>query len=161
MIPNMIPLKIFLYHGTNTKIACPKWNMGYTGRDFGQCFYTTYDRNTAKIWAVKNFKENAIVNKYTINLEKLNDGGLKIKRFYANAEWAEFVWRNRYDIHFKRPNYDIIIGPIADKDLKQQFIKRKTEGLSFAQVANLIHYDKFHSLQVCFCSDYALSMLEI
>lgn len=114
-----------------------------------------------KNWAVKNFKENAIVNKYTINLEKLNDGGLKIKRFYANAEWAEFVWRNRYDIHFKRPNYDIIIGPIADKDLKQQFIKRKTEGLSFAQVANLIHYDKFHSLQVCFCSDYALSMLEL
>ena len=78
MITNMIPLKIFLYHGTNTKIACPKWNMGYTGRDFGQCFYTTYDRNTAKIWAVKNFKENAIVNKYTINLEKLNDGGLKL-----------------------------------------------------------------------------------
>lgn len=152
---------VYLYHGTGIRIAHPRWNMGDEGRDFGRCFYTTYDRRTAKDWARKNFKDHPIVNCYSLNLEKLEDGKLRIKRFKADAEWAEFVWRNRYDEKFKRPDYDIIIGPMADRGLKEQFIKMRTEGKSFSDVAPMIHYDKFKSLQVCFCSDYAVGMLDL
>lgn len=43
----------------------------------------------------------------------------------------------------KRPNYDIIIGPMADRGLKEQFMKMRMEHLTFAEIAPLIHYDKF------------------
>lgn len=152
---------IFLYHGTGLRIESPRWDLGDFGRDFGRCFYTTYDRKTAIDWARKNHKDNPMVNKYSIDFERLTDGSLNVKRFSADAEWAEFVWRNRYDKRYKRPDYDIIIGPMADRGLKEQFMKMRTEGKSFEDVAPLIHYDKFHSMQVCFCSDYALSMLNL
>ena len=90
----------------------------------------------AKNWANKRFEKDAVLNKYHIDLERLVDGNLKIKRFNADAEWAEFVWRNRYDEKYRRPDYDIIIGPIADFGLKREFIKMRTEGLSFSDVAS-------------------------
>lgn len=152
---------VYLYHGTNQRIDNPKWDVGNDGRDFGKCFYTTYDRKTAKDWAEKNFDDYQVVNRYAIDLERLIDGRLKIKRFKADAQWAEFVWRNRFDTKFKRPDYDIIIGPMADRGLKEQFIKMRTEGKTFDEIAPLIHYDRFHSMQVCFCSDYAVSILNL
>lgn len=152
---------VYLYHGSSLKIDSPRWDLGDEGRDFGRCFYTTYDRKTASDWAKKNHHVNPVVNRYSIDLESLTDGVLKIKLFNADAEWAEFVWRNRYDRRFKRPNYDIIIGPMADRGLKEQFIKMRTEGKTFAEIAPMIHYDKFKSLQVCFCSDYAVKMLNL
>ena len=118
-------------------------------------------RLTARNWADKNFGDNGIINKYSIDFEKLIDGNLRIKRFYANEEWAEFVWNNRFNPKFKRPDFDIIIGPIADKGLKKHFMKIRTEGKTFSEIAPLIHYDRFKSLQVCFCSDYAISILNL
>lgn len=59
----------------------------------------------------------------------------------------------------KRPNYNIIIGPMADRGLKEQFMKMRMEHLTFAEIAPLIHYDKFKSMQVCFCIPYAISIL--
>lgn len=150
---------VYLYHGSDQRIDKPQWNLGYEGRDFGKCFYMTYDRRTAKDWAKKNFKEKSIVNRYTIDLEQLTDGSLKIKHFKADAQWAEFVWNNRYNTNFKRPKYDVIVGPMADRGLKEQFMKMRTEGKTFEEIAPLIHYDRFRSMQVCFCSDYAISML--
>lgn len=50
---------------------------------------------------------------------------------------------------------------MADRGLKEQFIKMKTEGKTFDEIAPLIHYDKFRSMQVCFCSDYAIGMLNL
>ena len=122
---------------------------------------STYDENTALDWAMKNYPKGYVVNKYSIDFEKLNNGSLKIKRFEANEEWAKFVWSNRYDANFKRPNYDIIVGPIADRGLREKFMEMKTENKTFAEIAPSIQYDKYCSLQVCFCSYYAVSMLNI
>lgn len=150
---------LYLYHGSDKRIEEPRWDVGNEGRDFGKCFYTTYDYKTAKDWAEKNFNAHYVVNRYAVNLEHLVDGNLTIKRFVANAQWAEFVWRNRYDTRFKRPKFDIIIGPMADRGLKEQFLRMRTEGKTFEEIAPLIHYDRFRSMQVCFCSDYAIRML--
>ena len=150
---------VYLYHGSDQVVSKPLCNVGAKGRDFGTCFYTSYSRKTAKDWAKKNFNRRAIVNRYSIDLERLSDGNLKIKRFQADAEWAEFVWRNRYDAKYKRPNYDIIIGPMADRGLKEQFMRMRTEKLTFEEIAPFIHYDRFKSMQVCFCSPYAISIL--
>lgn len=150
---------IFLYHGSDQEIADPKCDCSKPGHDFGQCFYTTYSQKTAKKWAEHRFDDKGVVNRYALDLERLGDGNLKIKRFQADAEWAEFVWNNRYVDKYKRPDYDIIIGPIADKGLKKEFIKMRTKGMSFKDVASRIHYDRYKSLQVSFCTPYSLTIL--
>lgn len=61
---------IYLYHGTNVKIENPRWDLGDEGRDFGRCFYTTYDRKTAKDWANKNYKGDSVVNRYSLDFGK-------------------------------------------------------------------------------------------
>lgn len=150
---------ILLYHGSDQRVTNPTWNRGEEGRDFGQCFYTTYSRDTAKDWAEKCFPYSPVVNQYAINLEKLEDGKLKIKHFHADAEWAKFVWNNRYNKSYRRPNYDIIIGPIADRGLRDKFMLMRTENKTFEEIVPLIQFDRFRSVQVCFCSEYAISIL--
>ena len=48
---------------------------------------------------------------------------------------------------------------MADRGLKEQFMKMRMEHLTFAEIAPFIHYDKFKSMQVCFCTPYAISIL--
>lgn len=84
---------------------------------------------------------------------------LRIKRFKADAEWAEFVYNNRENARFRRPSYDIIIGPIADRGLSDEFKKVKRGKATFADIAPLIHYDKYKSYQVAFCSEKALNRI--
>lgn len=151
---------VFLHHGSNVIVEKPQWNLGSRYRDFGQCFYTTYNEEMAKDWA-KKMDGNTVVNKYLFDWTLLEDkcNMLKVKRFKADAEWAKFVYSNRYIRGYKRPNYDILVGPLADKSLTEQFAKIRTEGLTFEEVAPLIEYNKFKALQVCFCSDRAVKML--
>lgn len=151
---------VFLHHGSNVVVDKPKWNLGSRYRDFGQCFYTTYNEEMAKDWA-KKMDGCTVVNKYIFDwtLLETNCDVLKVKRFKADAEWAKFVYNNRYVRRFKRPKYDILVGPLADKSLTEQFAKIRTEGLTFEEVAPLIEYTKFKALQVCFCSDKAIKLL--
>lgn len=148
-----------LYHGSDTNVKMPVWNSGSRYRDFGQCFYTTYDRATAQDWADKLETLSPVVNKYALNLKHMTTANIRIKRFQADAEWAHFVYNNRENSRFRRPPYDIIIGPIADRGLTAEFRKVKKGLATFAEIAPLIHYDKYNSYQVAFCSEKALNLL--
>ena len=148
-----------LYHGSDTEVRLPVSDSGSRYRDFGQCFYTTYDRSTAQDWAEKMEALNPVVNKYAFNLKHMPTADLRIKRFNADAEWAQFVYNNRENPSFRRPAYDIIIGPIADRGLSLEFKKVKQGKASFAEIAPLIHYDKYNSFQVAFCTENALNLL--
>lgn len=148
-----------LYHGSNTDVKLPVCDSGSRYRDFGQCFYTTYDRSTAQDWAEKQEALNPVVNKYAFNLKHMPTADLRIKRFQADAEWAEFVYNNRENSRYRRPAYDIIIGPIADHGLSDEFKKVKRGKATFAEIAPFIHYDKYHSYQVAVCSKKALNLL--
>ena len=148
-----------LYHGSDSSVKLPVWNSGSRYRDFGQCFYTTYDRATAQDWADKQNVLDPVINKYAFNLKHMPTADLRIKRFKADAEWAEFVYNNRENARFRRPSYDIIIGPIADRGLSDEFKKVKRGKATFADIAPLIYYDKYKSYQVAFCSEKALNLL--
>jgi hypothetical protein len=52
------------------------------------------------------------------------------------------------------------VGPVADRGLTEQFAKIETEGLTFADVAPLIKYDRYKEMQVCFSSEYAVKLLK-
>lgn len=148
-----------LYHGSNTNVKMPVWDSGSKFRDFGQCFYTTYDLRTAKDWAEKLSLITPTINKYVLNLKRIKTSVLSIKRFNADAEWARFVFDNRENERFKRPAYDIIIGPIADRGLANLFMKVKSGEKTFEEIAPLIQYNRFKSYQVAFCSNNALDCL--
>lgn len=151
--------KLLLYHGSDQDVRNPLWNHGSRFRDFGQCFYTTHSRQMAKDWADKMSAKHPVVNIYSLDFREVETYNLRIKRFRADAEWAEFIYNNRFNPKYKRPLYDVIVGPIADRGLTEQFARIQTEGLTFADVAPLINYDRYKEMQVCFCSDYAVKLL--
>ena len=156
----MKKLSGILHHGTDKIFNTPKWDVGSSYRDFGQCFYTTYSLRMANDWAkMKSVDDNGVTYHYVIDFSKAVTCNLHIKRFVADAEWPKFVYNNRYNKRFKRPDYDIIIGPLADNGLAEQFAKIKTESKTFEEVASRIEYTKYKALQVCFCSDKAIQLL--
>lgn len=114
----------------------------------------------ASNWAEKNFMLHPVVNGYALDFDAAETFNLRIKRFHADAEWAEFIYNNRFNPGFKRPAYDVIVGPVADRGLTEQFAKIETEGLTFADVAPLIKYDRYKEMQVCFSSEYAVKLLK-
>lgn len=152
--------KLLLYHGSNQVIDVPKWNHGSKFRDFGQCFYTTHSREMARDWAEKSSLVSPVVNSYMLDFRSVETYNLRIKRFRADGEWAEFVYNNRFNAGFRRPGYDIIVGPVADRGLTEQFYKIDNEGLTFSDIATLISYSRYKEMQVCFCSDYAVGLLK-
>lgn len=153
-----------LYHGSDVRIQVPRCDVGESRRDFGQCFYTTHSNRMARDWALKRSVESGsgtpVVNKYVVDLERLGTCELKVKRFEANEEWARFVYDNRYVRDYVRPDFDIIIGPLADRGLAEKFAEMEMKGLTFADIAPRIEYTRYRTLQVCFCSERALCVLK-
>lgn len=154
------PGSFVLHHGSGADFKFPKWNAGDRHRDFGQCFYTTYDLDLATIWAQQK-SINPKVYHYCVSLKSMKDCQLNIKRFEANEEWARFIYNNRYNENYSRPSYDVIVGPIADNNLTQIFAKMDLDGETFDDIAPLLKYEKFehNQYQVCFCSEKALQLL--
>lgn len=151
---------LILYHGTDAKITTPDLTKCKTFRDFGKAFYLSYNMGLAKDWAAKKSSASAKVNDYGIVLNDVESGNLRIKRFKADEQWAKFVYNNRTNEKFVRPDYDIIIGPIADNTLQNWFNKIEEDGLPFSEVASRIQYAKFKDNQYAFCSSRALKLLK-
>lgn len=61
---------------------------------------------------------------------------------------------------YVRPDYDIVIGPIADNTLQDWFNKMDEEGLTFSAIARQIQYKKFKDNQFAFCSSRAIKLLK-
>lgn len=151
---------LMLYHGTDSKIQNPDLQKCNVHRDFGRAFYLSYNKGLAKDWATKKSPTHAKINDYGIILNNIEDGNLKIRRFIADEKWAKFVYDNRTNAKYTRPDYDIIIGPIADNTLQDWFNKIDEEGLSFSEIATQIQYNKFKDSQFAFCSAKSLKLLK-
>lgn len=151
---------LLLYHGSDSKVTVPDLTKCNSYRDFGQAFYLSYNKGLAKDWAQKKNPTQAIINNYGITLNNVTSGSLKIKRFKADDQWAKFVYDNRMNSAYNRPDYDIVIGPIADNSLQYWFNKIDEEGLTFGEVASQIQYKKFKDNQFAFCSSKAIKLLK-
>lgn len=151
---------LILYHGTDSKILTPDLTRCNAYRDFGRAFYLSYNKGLARNWAEKKNRTQAKVNGYGLVLNNVEEGCLKIKRFKADEKWAKFVYENRTKEGYVRPDYDIVIGPIADNTLQDWFNKMDEEGLSFSAIAPKIRYEKFKDNQFAFCSSRAIKLLK-
>lgn len=150
---------IFLYHGSGALVKNPDLSKCANRRDFGRSFYLTYNKGVAKDWSKKVGLSEKIVNKFALTLINCPET-LKIKKFSANEEWARFVYDNRYNENYRRPDYDILIGPIADNGLAEIFSEVDEGLIDFPVAAQKIAYKRYKDLQYAFCSKKALNLLK-
>jgi hypothetical protein len=98
-----------LYHVGFAKLENPDVHYGRKNADFGQGFYTSWDKEFSTKWAKYRPGQETVLNVY-----ELEEEGLKIKKLERDEEWFEYIFNNR---HFKDDyleEYDVIIGPIAN-----------------------------------------------
>lgn len=149
-----------LYHGTKCNFTIPKLEKCRKHKDFGQGFYLTDNKEMAKNWAQKQIGDGeGCVNTYEIDDAILDGSDLKIKRFKADKKWVEFVYKNR-EIESYTHQYDIVIGPIADKNLQKHFAKIQRKENTFKEIVKAINYNRFKGRQYCFCTEKAIKKLQ-
>lgn len=107
---------MLLYHGSNIVVDKPVVVQGQRALDFGKGFYLTSSKEQALRWsrAVTRRRNNGTpsVSIYEVDESSLNS--LNVLRFEsANAEWLEYVVRNRRGDSFT-DDYDVVIGPVAN-----------------------------------------------
>ena len=120
-----------LYHGSRFKIEKPLYQGSKDDNDYGPAFYLTKDLESAHEWACRN-NIVGFVNKYSIDVTKLNILDLTDKTKYSVLNWVAILlhyrklnpsfinsFKSRLDYienhYFIDPTqYDIVIGFRAD-----------------------------------------------
>ena len=153
---------MILYHGSYCLIDSIDLDVCRAHTDFGKGFYLTPIRSQAvrraRLKARLTLSE-PVLNVYSFNEAVLNDGSLKVLRYdNQSQEWAHFVYSNREIPDFTH-DYDIVVGPVADDNLRLQFNRIKRGELSFADLPAEIHY-RDEDVQYCFCTPKAISFLK-
>ena len=113
------------YHGSDTIVDMPKILKAKRPLDFGGGFYVTTNKVQAEKWAIKvayrNNKNDKYINCYEFD-ESFAISNLKVLRFdKADEQWLDFICANRSGKEV--PQYDIIIGPVADDSVYKVVVK--------------------------------------
>ena len=136
-----------LYHGSNVSIETIDLKRGRKGKDFGQGFYLSADRNQAQMMAERTVdrEESGKATLTTFEFDEdilKNHTTMKVKVFEGySKEWAEFVMMNRRNKTDKQAHdYDIVYGPIADDKVGLQISRYQ---LQYIQMDELIRQLSF------------------
>ena len=138
---------MILYHGTNLKIDKIDLSFGHKGKDFGQGFYLSVDKQQAMLMAERTVEREGsgkpILNAYLFDEANIaSNSDLRVKLFdNYSIEWAEFIILNRNNRSATPShNYDIVYGPIADDKVGVQINRYK---LRYITIEELIRQLKF------------------
>lgn len=102
-------MKIKLYHTGFEEIKKPDIHFGRVNADFSQGFYLTGEKEFAIRWAKLRKDRDTIINEYELDFASLN-----VKRFKRDGEWFNYIFKNRNAYKDTMPEYDVIIGPVAN-----------------------------------------------
>jgi len=108
---------MIIYHGSTVPVQVPQILQSERKLDFGEGFYTTYNREQAMRWservAIRRKTNMRVITEYEFDLQVAEEK-LQIIRFEKPDEaWLDFVSANRND-HMLPKSYDIVIGPVAN-----------------------------------------------
>lgn len=114
-----------LYHGTSVEFDGNNINLDASSRpkDFGNGFYLTSIYKQAEKWSNRN--KQISKNKYEIVKEYNYDEviGMDILKILVldeyNEKWLEYIVRNRNNIKIIDDDYDLVIGLMADSNVKE------------------------------------------
>jgi hypothetical protein len=160
--------KIKVYHGTIYNFDLPSLSKCKIRKDFGRGFYLADDISHAKGIAEKGYFSNPnntqkFIYAYKISIQEMRDIGLNIHEFNStNYAWLDFVLRNRCLLTVE--NYDVVIGPTADKNAQddiEEFYKQFGLNANNHQkdiLLNRLNTTKYGK-QYCFKTDRAIKYL--
>ena len=152
---------MIIYHGSSVTVESPKIMQSERKLDFGEGFYTTYNREQAIRWservAARRKVGTRVITEYDFDPETA-EKELQIIRFDKPDEaWLDFVSANRSGRALMDP-YDIAIGPVANDIvyttilLYEQGILDKDATIRQLKVQDLFNQVLFHtekSLRFC------------
>jgi len=150
-----------VYHGSNVAVINPLIMKSERKLDFGEGFYTTFNREQAVRWSERVTQREKTINRVITEYEfKLSDAekDLKILKFdKADKIWLEFVCTNRLGKNLPE-SFDIIIGPVANDAVYttilfyENGLYDEDEAIKRLKVQKLYNQVLFHtekSLQYC------------
>lgn len=143
--------KMTVYHGSYTKVNCPKVIKGRNTKDFGPGFYCTVIREQAERWAKRY--DTPKLNTYTVRM----DTHLKILEFKEmTEEWLDFIINCRHGVPH---DYDMVIGAMANDQI-YNYISDYIDGvITKDQFWSLARF-KYPTHQINFCTTAALRCIE-
>ena len=151
---------MILYHGSNMIVEFLQPIEQNRLLDFGRGFYTTTNKDQAI-----NFAQKVVAHKggkATVNIYELTESkiiGLNVKRFDGpNEEWLDFVSAHRSGT-YQGPQYDLIIGAVADDDVYRTLQVYAGGLLTKEQALEALKIKKLFN-QYVFASNKALELLK-
>lgn len=155
---------IELYHGSNVTIEKINLKRGRKGKDFGQGFYLSVDRQQAltmaQITVDREGTGRVALNTYLFDEAYMKDPSLNVLLFdgYSN-EWAKFITMNRSNRTEKQAhNYDIVFGPIADDKVGVQVQLFRDELITIDELVYKLKFAR-PTFQYFFGTERAISLL--
>ena len=153
---------MILYHGTSADFKAIKLSRCRTGTYFGKGFYLTTSLEQAERRAQLKSELTGSAPRviaYQFDESLLSESRLKVLRFeMLSAQWVQFVYRNREDPAF-RHDYDLVIGPVADDDLRLQFKRVRERQIDISELTEQIG-DRTSDIQYCFCTKAEIKYLK-
>ena len=153
-----------LYHGSDTAISAVDLSQSQKNKDFGRGFYLSDNLEQAKKFAQykadkpKSLTKTAIVTTFIFNENHFTDGSLRVKRFAGyTLEWVQFIKANRQS---RNTDYDVVIGPIANDDVRTQFVRHMLGEITEEELMESLKWKKC-TYQYCFITDEAVSLLKL
>ena len=156
---------MILYHGSNVEIHSIDLSKSLRGKDFGQGFYLSEDKQQAEEMATfkaLQYGGTPIVNAFEFDEKLMEDSIFNVKRFDEySLEWAKFIFDNRNnDTDTPIHNYDIVYGPIADDRVGVQIRNLIENNITIDVFLQRLKYIKGITFQYYFGSQQAVNQLK-
>ena len=151
-----------LYHGSDVVVKKPVLLPQQRTLDFGPGFYTTTNREQAKVFAQKvadrREREKGFVSVYTVESPDMLKQALAVMEFpSADGEWLDFVFENRSG-KYSGKVYDIVLGPVANDTIYRTFIAYEDGIITKEETIARLKVVKLYN-QMTFATERALSYL--
>lgn len=154
-----------LYHGSNVSIEKIDLQCGRRGKDFGQGFYLSADKEQARLMAERTVDREELgeptITTFLFDNRVLHDSNdLKIKVFdHYSVEWAEFILMNRQNKTDKQAHdYDIVFGPIANDKVGLQISRYQLQYIPMEELIRQLSFIR-PTFQYFFGTERAISLL--
>ena len=157
---------MILYHGSNMSIGEIDLKRGRRGKDFGQGFYLSANREQAQMMAERTVdREEA--GKPTLTAYEFDDSilrnpfDLQVKVFDDySREWAEFIIMNRRNkTLLQAHDYDFVYGPIADDRVGLQISRYQLQYIPMDELIRQLSFIR-PTFQYFFGTERAVSLLK-
>ena len=152
---------MIIYHGSTLPVEVPKILKSKRKLDFGEGFYTTFNREQAVSWSERVAKRRKtdvqIISEYEFDFEAAKNELSIIQFEKLDDDWLDFVSANRVGNGIAEA-YDIAIGAVANDlvfatiILYEQGLFDKEETMKRLKIQELYNQILFHtekSLRFC------------